>query len=231
MDILRDNLNVNAQSFLEGLAGIDNIEFQDFNIFNKSLTITPGTNWISENETSLDNLIASETIAATFIEVISTDVVINSIREFQKKYKKKSSIKNKIQSYVYDEGTKTLICKCNLDWTAANTTTLDNVIDALVGYDVITQLMNGYEKKEKDGHNYCNLKRSELVQSIITAVRTEAEAFEIDTKLKNVKDSLITGDWKTAQTYLGLTVVEGAYTQALKDEYNLEIQDYIDANY
>ena len=70
MDILRDNLNVNAQSFLEGLAGIDNIEFQNFNIFDKTLTITPGTNWISENETSLDNLIASETIAATFIEVI-----------------------------------------------------------------------------------------------------------------------------------------------------------------
>ncbi len=231
MDILRDNLNVNAQSFLEGLAGIDNIEFQDFNIFDKTLTITPGENWISENETSLDNLIASETIAVTFIEVISTNVVINSITEFEKKYKKKSSIKNKIQSFVYDVGAKTLTCKCNVDWTAANTTTLDNVIDALVGYDVITQLMNGYEQKEKDGHNYYNLKRSELVQSIITAVRTEAEAFEIDIKLKDVKDSLITGDWKTAQTYLGLTVVEGAYTQALKDEYNLEIQDYIDANY
>jgi hypothetical protein len=231
MDILRDNLNVNAQSFLEGLAGIDNIEFQDFNIFDKTLTITPGANWIAENETSLDTLIANETIAATFIEVISTDVVINSIREFQKKYKKKSSIKNKIQSYIYDVEAKTLICKCNVDWTAANTTTLDNVIDALVGYDVITQLMNGYEHKEKDGHNYYNQKRSELVQSIITAVRTEAEAFEIDTKLKNVKDSLLTGDWKTAKTYLGLTVVEGAYTQSLKDEYDLEIQTYIDANY
>jgi len=28
-----------------------------------------------------------------------------------------------------------------------------------------------------------------------------------------------------------LTVVQGAYTQALKDEYALEIQDYINANY
>ncbi len=231
MDILRDNLNVNAQSFLEGLAGIDNIEFQDFNIFNKSLSIIPGVNWTAENETSLDTLIVNETIAATFIEVISTNVVINSIREFQKKYKKKSSIKNKIQSYIYDEGSKTLTCKCNLDWTAANTTTLDNVITALVGYDVITQLMNGYEKKEKDGHNYYNFKRSQLVETINTGVRTEAEAFEIDIKLKNVKDSLLTGDWKTSKTYLGLTVVEGAYTQELKDEYDLEIQQYIDANY
>jgi hypothetical protein len=91
--------------------------------------------------------------------------------------------------------------------------------------------MVSYQQKENDGHTYYNLKRSELVESIITAVRTEAEAFEIDTKLVNVKNALLTGDWKTAQTYLGLTVVEGAYTQALKDEYNLEIQDYIDANY
>lgn len=231
MDILRDNLNVNVQSFLEGLSDIDNIEFQDFNIFDKTLTIVPGVNWITENETSLDNLIVNETIAATFIEVISTDVVIDSIREFQKKYKKKSSIKNKIQSYVYDLEAKTLICKCNIDWTAANTTTLDNVIDALVGYDVVTQLMNGYEHKEKDGHNYYNQKRSELVESIITAVRTEAEAFEIDQHLTKVKESLLSGDWKTAKTYLALTVVEGAYTQALKDEYDLEIQTYIDANY
>ena len=88
MDILRENLNVNAQSFLEGLALIDNIEFKDFNIFNKTLLITPGNDWTVDNETSLDNLITSETIDIDFIEVISTDVVINSIREFQKKYKK-----------------------------------------------------------------------------------------------------------------------------------------------
>ena len=51
------------------------------------------------------------------------------------------------------------------------------------------------------------------------------------TKLKNVKESLLTGDWKTAKTYLSLTVVEGAYTQALKDEFDTEIQDYITNNY
>jgi hypothetical protein len=75
------------------------------------------------------------------------------------------------------------------------------------------------------------LKRSELVESIITEQRTEAEAFEIDQHLIRVKESLLTGDWKTAKTYLELTVVDGAYTQALKDEYALEIQEYIDSNY
>jgi len=100
-----------------------------------------------------------------------------------------------------------------------------------VGYDVITQLMVSYEQKEKDGHNYYNLKRSELVESIIEGVRTEAEAFEIDQHLIRVKESLLTGDWKTAKTYLALTIVEGAYTQALKDEFDTEIQEYITNNY
>jgi hypothetical protein len=61
--------------------------------------------------------------------------------------------------------------------------------------------------------------------------RTDILIFEIDQHLIRVKESLLTGDWKTAKTYLELTVVEGAYTQALKDEYSLEIQDYINANY
>ena len=120
------------------------------------------------------------------------------------------------------------------DFTLAEKTEIENYYISLPLFEedyLITQLMNNYDQKEKDGHNYYNLKRSELVESIITAVRTEAEAFEIDTKLVNVKNALLTGDWKTAQTYLGLTVVEGAYTQSLKDEFDTEIQDYINANY
>jgi hypothetical protein len=136
----------------------------------------------------------------------------------------------KIHSIVPFDGKVTITG----DFTLAEKTEIENYYISLPLFEedyVITQLMNGYEKKQKDGHNYYNLKRSELVESIITAVRTEAEAFEIDTKLVNVKNALLTGDWKTAQTYLGLTVVEGAYTQSLKDEFDTEIQDYINANY
>jgi hypothetical protein len=136
----------------------------------------------------------------------------------------------KIHSIVPFDGKVTIIG----DFTLAEKTEIENYYISLPLFEedyLIAQLMVSYEQKEKDGHTYYNLKRSELVESIITAVRTEAEAFEIDTKLKNVKESLLTGDWKTAKTYLGLTIVEGAYTQALKDEYSLEIQDYINANY
>ena len=121
--------------------------------------------------------------------------------------------------------------KFSKPFDAAELAALDAIIDNLVGYDVITQLMNSYVQKSSDGVVYYNKKRSELVDSIFKGVRTSAEAFEIDVKIKNVKDSLLTGDWITAQTYLSMTIVEGAYTQAIKDEFATEIQEYITNNY
>jgi hypothetical protein len=231
MEITRNNLNVIPQSFLEGLAILEKVNTYDYNCIEKTLSLDALETWVNDDDVLLDALISTTAIETTFIKVISNNVVINSIREFQKKYKKKSSIKNKIESYVYDKEAKTLICTVDSDWSEANTVTLDGVIDALVGYDVVTQLMNGYEHKEKDGHNYYNFKRSQLVESIITAARTEEEAFEIDTKIVNVKNALLTGDWKTSKKYLEMTVVEGAYTQLYKDELGAEIQAYIDTHY
>jgi len=229
MEIIRENLIVNAQSFLEGLAIIDGINTQNFDYSKGLLTLDVVDGWV--NETALDTLIESVTITETYIKIKIENTVINSIREFKKKVKKEGSIKNKIQTYEYNSTDSILIVYVDIDWTTANTTTLDTLIDNLVGYDVITQLMASYVQKSSDGVVYYNQKRSELVESIMQGVRTSAEAFEIDQHLTNVKDSLLTGDWITAQTYLGLTVVEGAYTQVLKDEFNTEIQLYIDENY
>ena len=229
MEIIRENLTVNAQSFLEGLAIIGGINTQNFDYSKGLLTLDVVDGWL--NETSLDALITSVTISETYIKIKIENAVINSIREFRKKVKKEGSIKDKIQSYEYNSTDSILIVYADIDWTTTNTTTLDTLIDNLVGYDVITQLMASYVQKSSDGVVYYNQKRSELVESIIQGIRTSAEAFEIDGKIKDVKDSLLTGDWITSQTYLGLTVVEGAYTQALKDEFNTEIQLYIDENY
>lgn len=231
MEITRNNLNVVPQSFLEGLAILEKVNTYNYNCIDKTLSIDALETWVNDDDVLLDALISTTAIETTFIKVISNNVVINSIREFQKKYKKKSSIKNKIESYVYDKEAKTLICTVDSNWSEANTTTLDDVIDTLVGYDVVTALMNGYEKKEKDGHNYYNKKRSQLVETIILGERTSEQAFEIDTKIVNVKNALLTGDWKTSQIYLSMTVVEGAYTQLLKDEFDLEITEYISLNY
>ena len=228
MEIIKENLNIDSIPFMSALKGIEGITGKAYDSELKKLTLNVFDSWTKEGE--LDGLI-SEYNLDNFAFIISPNVTKFDSSELQKKIRKQSLLKNKLISIDYNYKTFALKFKFEKPFDAPEISALDNIVDNLVGYDVVTQLMNVYEHREKDGHNYYNQKRSELVESIIAAVRTEAEAFEIDTKLKNVKDSLLTGDWKTAKTYLSLTVVEGAYTQALKDEYNLEIQEYIDANY
>ena len=228
MEIIKENLNIDSIPFMSALKGIEGITGKAYDSELKKLTLNVFDSWTREGE--LDGLISQYNLD-NFAFIISPNVINFDSSELQKKIAKQSLLKNKLMAIDYNYKTFALKFKFEKPFDAPEISALDNIVDNLVGYDVVTQLMNVYEHREKDGHNYYNQKRSELVESIIAAVRTEAEAFEIDTKLKNVKDSLLTGDWKTAKTYLSLTVVEGAYTQALKDEYNLEIQEYIDANY
>lgn len=229
--ITRNNLKVIAQDFLVFLSSMANVENYNYNCIDKTLEIETGVNWSAADETLLDDWITANTIQENFIYLEVNNINIESVREFTKKTRKESSIKDKIISFDYNYTTKYLKVKVLDTWTTANQTTFDGVLDALVGYDVIIQLMDGYEIKEKDGKRYYNQKRSELVDKINKAEITSEDAFTIDTKLKNVKDSLRSGDWITAQTYLGSVVVEGPFTQSMKDEYNLEITDYITNNY
>jgi hypothetical protein len=229
--ITRNNLNVIAQDFLVFLSTLPNVDSYDYNSIAKSVVIYEGVNWSAADETLLDDWITANTIPENYIWLEVNNINIESVREFTKKTREQSSIKDKIIAFEYDYTNKYLKVKVLDTWTTADQTTFDSVLDSLVGYDVIVQLMDGYEIKEKDGKNYYNLKRSELVEKINKAEITEADAFTIDTKLKNVKDSLRSGDWITAQTYLGGVVVEGPFTQSMKDEYNNEITDYINNNY
>ena len=228
MEIVRENLNIAVNSFMNALKGVEGITGKAYDSELKKLTLNVFDSWTREGE--LDSLI-SEYNLDNFAFIISPNVTKFDSSELQKKIRKQSLLKNKLIAIDYNYKTFALKFKFEKPFDAPEIAALDNIVDNLVGYDVITQLMTAYEQKEKDGNNYYNQKRSELVESIITAVRTEAEAFEIDQHLTSVKESLLTGDWKTAKTYLSLTIVEGAYTQALKDEFALEIQEYIDANY
>ena len=229
--ITRNNLNVIAQDFLVFLSTLPNVDSYDYNSIAKSVVIYEGVNWSAADETLLDDWITANTIPVNYLWLEVNNINIESVREFTKKTREQSTIKDKIIAFEYDYTNKYLKVKVLDTWTTADQTTFDSVLDSLVGYDVIVQLMDGYEIKEKDGKNYYNLKRSELVEKINKAEITEADAFTIDTKLKNVKDSLRSGDWITAQTYLGGVTVEGPFTQSMKDEYNNEITDYINNNY
>ena len=229
--ITRNNLKVTPQDFLVFLSSLVNVEDYNYNCIDKTLEIETGVNWSATDETLLDDWITANTIQENFIYLEVNNINIESVREFTKKTRKESSIKDKIISFDYDYTAKYLKVKVLDTWTTANQETFDGVLDALVGYDVVIQLMDGYEIKEKDGKRYYNKKRSELVDKINKAEITSTDAFTTDTKLKDVKDSLRSGDWITAQTYLTSVVVEGPFTQALKDEYDVEITDYITNNY
>lgn len=229
--ILRNNLKVIPQDFLVFLSTLANVVEYDYNCIDKTLEIEEGALWSSTEETLLDDWISTNTIEENFIYLEVNSISINSIREFTKKVKKESSIKNKVLSFEYNYTNQYLKVKVSNDWTTANQSTFDSLLDNLAGYDVVIQLMDGYEIKEKDGKRYYNQKRSELVEKISTAEITSADAFQIDTKLKNVKDSLRSGDWITANSYLSIEPVEGAFTQVLKDEFAVEIGEYITNNY
>ena len=229
--ITRNNLKVIPQDFLVFLSTLANVETYDYNCIDKTLSIETGSDWSTTEETLLDNWISTNTIQEDFIYLEVNNISIESIREFTKKIRKQSSIKDKVLGFDYNYTTKYLKVKVQDTWTTENQSTFDSLLDSLVGYDVVIQLMDGYEIKEKDGKRYYNKKRSELVAKINAAEITSADAFVIDTKLKNVKDSLRSGDWITAQSYLNASTVEGAFTQDLKDEYNTEISDYITNNY
>lgn len=231
MELTRNNINVIPQSFLVFLDALANVNSYNYNCIDKTLSLDTTNSWTEVDTTNLDVWISANTLVEDFIYLEINNISIESIREFTKKVKKESTIKDKVLSYEYDYTNQYLKVKVSSTWTDANQTTLDTLLDNLVGYDVVVQLMDGYEIKEKDGKRYYNKKRSELVAKINSAEITSEDAFVIDTKLKDVKDSLRSGDWMTAQTYLTSTVVEGAYTQALKDEYNAEITDYITNNY
>ena len=229
--ITRNNLNVIPQDFLVFLSTLPNVDSYDYNSISQSVIIYESANWSAADETLLDDWITANTIPENYIWLQVNNINIESVREFTKKTRQQSTIKDKIISFEYNYTTKYLKVKVLDTWTTANQETFDSVLDTLVGYDVVIQLMDGYEIKEKDGKQYYNLKRSELVEKINKAEITESDAFTIDTKLKDVKDSLRSGDWITAQTYLNTVTVEGPFTQSLKDEYNNQITDYINTHY
>jgi len=88
-----------------------------------------------------------------------------------------------------------------------------------------------YLQRELDGRNLYENIRAKLAKDFNSGSLTLAEAHFIETKLVNAKSFLLTGDWATAQHELSLLVVEGAYTQELHDDINLNISNYMALNY
>jgi len=54
---------------------------------------------------------------------------------------------------------------------------------------------------------------------------------EIEQKLKQVRNEVVLGQWKTAREELDLVIVEGYLNQAFFDRIKKKLDDYIEENY
>lgn len=98
--------------------------------------------------------------------------------------------------------------------------------------EVKSRYIKLYEQREVDGKDYFDKMRSDLVYDYATGVKTDAEIYEIETKLESVILKIKSGDWMTASAEMTNNVtVSGALTQALYDQILGEINNYVATNY
>ena len=97
--------------------------------------------------------------------------------------------------------------------------------------DINSDILSAYDIFEPDGKEYFRKYRLLVVNDILSQEITEADGIHIDEVLRDVKQNLTDGDWKTAKDELGNVVVDAIFTQARKDSLESDFQNYIDTNY
>ena len=88
-----------------------------------------------------------------------------------------------------------------------------------------------YEIFKKDGEDYFNNIRTNLVIDFENNVLNEADIYEIEKKLDPVISKILRGDWMTSKNEMDGLIVGGALSQTLYDEIYNYIINYITTNY
>jgi len=159
-------------------------------------------------------------------------ILIESVDQKHFNYHIKSLYGENIKSIVPYEGKITI----KADITEQEKTEIENYYTSLIGglsdSDYEKYLVkNSYFKKQLDGVDYYNKKRSDEVYKIMTGATTSNDSFDIHLKTKEVKNAILTGDWITAYKEVLLTTIDTVYTQDVKNQLITEISDYINNNY
>ena len=112
------------------------------------------------------------------------------------------------------------------------------VNEAPEGFTLITdpaeikQLYLGqYGQRIDDGKNWVLNFTADMYINILNAVYTELEVFALESHIKNIYDELNNGFWLTAQNTNTNLILSGIYTQQLKDEIQIILDEYIQNNY
>ena len=92
-------------------------------------------------------------------------------------------------------------------------------------------IIEPYTQRQLDGEAFYLKKLGEFVEMLTNGVITKAELKLIERKIFDAKLNLNLGEWISAKDNIIDSVVEGAYTQAIKDNFLADLQVYIVANY
>jgi hypothetical protein len=90
---------------------------------------------------------------------------------------------------------------------------------------------NEYSKRASDGQAYYNKIRTQIYRDFINGLITDVQAFDLENHINGVAENLFTGNWLTAKNTNANLLLSGVYDQALKDEINDYITNYLSENY
>lgn len=88
-----------------------------------------------------------------------------------------------------------------------------------------------YQQRQQDGISYFEGFRSSIMMDVIAGTYTEIEVFNLEIHIKYLQDEVILGNWLTAQNVNSNMALSGIYDQAMKDEIQIYIDDYVENNY
>jgi len=228
MEIVKENLTIEVVPFLDALKSITGINNKLYDSITNKLILDVVEGWTKETE--LDNLITEHDLS-NFVFIESSNVVNFSAKELKRKIKKESSLKSKLVQFSYNSSDEKINFKFKIPFGQTEIDLLDSIIDTLTGVDALTERMSLYDKRKADGWNLYNEQRSSIVLAIDAGLLTPEQEDFIQTKIKEVVFYLNIADWKTAEKRIIETIVEGAYTQEVKDNFTNLISTYISENY
>ena len=88
-----------------------------------------------------------------------------------------------------------------------------------------------YNQRGQDGVDYFDDFRANIMMNIIAGTYTSLDAFNLENHIKYLQDEIILGNWLTAQNINANLALSGIYDQAMKDEIQTYISDYVLNNY
>jgi len=88
-----------------------------------------------------------------------------------------------------------------------------------------------YNKRKTDGQQFVVDFTADLYIEVLNATYTEAEVFALESHIGNIYADLNNGWWLTAQNANASLSLVGIYTQAMKDNIQSIIDDYVINNY